>query len=171
MRVSQSDTVKLAVKVKDKLQKVRQRASETSEQTVHRLEKDRKHKASLRASETSEQTVHRLEKDRKHKASLRASETSEQTVHRLEKDRKYKASLRASETSEQTVHRLEKDRKHKPSTRAAKKASDVSVQQAIMSFRPDIKNGLDFVCTCCHRLMYGKSVVQCNTANYTKCSK
>ena len=36
--------------------------------------------ASLRASENSEQTVHRLEKDKKYKASLRASETSEQTL-------------------------------------------------------------------------------------------
>ena len=51
-----------------------------------------------------------------------------------------------------------------------KKASNVSVQQAIMSFHSDIKNGPDFVCSCCHRLMDSKSVVSCNPAKYTKCS-
>ena len=56
MRVLQSDSVKSAMKAKDKLQKASKRASE---QTVHRREKDRSNKASTRASETSEQTVHR----------------------------------------------------------------------------------------------------------------
>ena len=36
-----------------------------------------------------------------------------------------------------------------------------------MSFNSDIKNGPDFVCTCCHHLMYGKSVFPCNPS---KCS-
>ena len=175
MRVLQSDS---GMKAKDKLQKASKRASETSEQTVHRQERERKHMASVRASETNEQTVHRRGKDKNQKASLRATETSEQTVHRQERERKHMASVRvsetneqtvrASETSEQTVHRREKDRNHKASTRATKNASDVSVQQqAIMSFQSDIKNGPDFVCTCCHRLMYSKSVV---SAKYTKCN-
>jgi hypothetical protein len=56
------------------------------------------------------------------------------------------------------------------SVRAAKKANDVSIEQAIVSFHSDIKNGPDFVCTCCHRLMYRKSVVPCNPAKYSKCS-
>ena len=56
MRVLQSDSVKSAMKAKGKLQKASKRASE---QTVHRREKDRSNKASTRASETSEQTVHR----------------------------------------------------------------------------------------------------------------
>ena len=147
VRVSQSDSVKSAMKAKDKLQKATKRASETSEQTLQRQQQSRKHMASLRASETSEQTLQRQQQSRKHMASLRASETSEQTLHRKEQDRK-----------------------HKATTRAAKKASDVSVQQAIVSFHSDIKNGPDFVCTCCHRLMYSKSVVSCNPAKYTKCS-
>ena len=56
------------------------------------------------------------------------------------------------------------------SMRATKKASNVSVQQAIMSFHSDIKNEPDIVCSCCHRLMYNKSVVPCNLAKYTKCT-
>ena len=41
---------------------------------------------------------------------------------------------------------------------------------AISAFHSDIKSGPDFVCTCCHRMMYRKSVVQCNKSKYTKAS-
>ena len=38
----------------------------------------------------------------------------------------------------------------------------MSVEQVIIS---DIKNGPDYVCTCCHPLMY---VISCNPAKYSK---
>ena len=72
MRVLQSDSVKSAIKAKDKASK---RASETSEQTVHRQQQHTEHMASMRASETSEQTVHRQQQNTEHMASMRASET------------------------------------------------------------------------------------------------
>ena len=61
VRVSQSDSVKSAMKAKDKLQKATKRASETSEQTLQRQQQSRKHMASLRASETSEQNKKQTE--------------------------------------------------------------------------------------------------------------
>ena len=36
-----------------------------------------------------------------------------------------------------------------------------ALKQAIVSLHSDIKNGPDFVYTCCHHLMY-RSVVLCN---------
>jgi hypothetical protein len=86
------------------------------------------------------------------------------------KDKLQKACKRAAESSEQTLHRQQQNKEHMASVRAAKKANDVSIEQAIVSFHSDIKNGPDFVCTCCHRLMYRKSVVPCNPAKYSKCS-
>ena len=53
---------------------------------------------------------------------------------------------------------------------ASKRKSNVSLEHVILSFHHDIKNGPDFVCTCCHRMMYRKSVVPCNFAKYSKCS-
>jgi len=53
---------------------------------------------------------------------------------------------------------------------ASKRKSNVSIEHVILSFHHDIKNGPDFVCTCCHRMMYRKSVVPCNLAKYSKCS-
>ena len=50
-----------------------------SDQATKRM---RVSKATKRASETSEQTLHRQQQDRKCKTSTRANETSEQSVHR-----------------------------------------------------------------------------------------
>ena len=100
---------------------------------------------------------------------MRAAESSKQTLQRWQHDREYKTSVRAAESSEQTLHRQQHDREYKASVRAAKKANDVSIDQAIVSFHSDIKNGPDFVCRCCHRLMYRKSVFPCNPAKYFKC--
>ena len=192
MRVAMSDGVKSVKMAKDKLQKACKRAAESSEQTLHRQQKNQQHMASVRAAESREQTLHRQQKNQQHMASVRAAESSEQTLHRQQNnqqhmasmraaesseqtwhrqqnDREYKASMRAAESSEQTLHRQQNDREYKASMKPAKKVY-VSTEQAIVSFHSDIKNGPDFVCTCCHRLMYRKSVVTCNPAKYSKCS-
>ena len=168
MRASESSEQTLHRQQQNRKHVASMRASESSEQTLHRQQQNRKHVASMRASGTSEQTLHRQQQNRKHVASMRASETSEQTLHRQQQNRKHVASMRASETSEQTLHRQQQNRKHVASMRAVNKTSDMSIQQAIMSFHSDIKNGANFVCTCCHRLMY--SVVSCNIVKYSKCS-
>ena len=131
--------------------------------------KDKLQSACKRAAESSEQTLHRQQQNKEHMASVRAAETSEHTLQRQQHDREYKASVRAAESSEQTLHRQQQNKEHVASVRAAKKANDVSIEQAIVSFHSDIKDGPDLVCTCCHRLMYRKSVVPCNPAKYSKC--
>ena len=108
-------------------------------------------------------------KDKLSRACKRANESVEQTLHRQQQDREHKASMRVNQSSEQILHRQQQNREHMASVRAAKKAKDESVQQAIVSFHSDIKNGPDCVCTCCHRLMY-RSVILCNPAKYSKCS-
>ena len=109
----------------------------------------------------------RQAKDKLCKASKRASETREQTLHRQQQDRVDKANMRATETCEQALRR--KQRQKESTTN--KRNSIVSVEHAILVFHSDIKNGPDFVCVCCHRMMYRKSVVPCNLAKYSKCSK
>ena len=75
--------------------------------------------------------------------------------------------MKVAESSKQTLRRQQHDREYRARVRAAKKANNVSVEHAIVSFYSDIKNGPDFVC---HRLMYRKSVVPCNPAKYSKCN-
>ena len=127
-------------------------------------------KACKRAAESSQQTLHRQQQNKEHMASMRAAESSEQTLHRQQQNKEHMASVRAAQSSEQTCHRQQQYKEHMASVRAAKKANDVSVEEVIVSFHSDIKNGPDFICTCCHRLMYRKYVVPCNPAKYSKCS-
>ena len=44
------------------------------------------------------------------------------------------------------------------------------IESAIAAFHSEVKLGPEFVCTCCHRMMYRKSVVACNKGKYTKTS-
>ena len=171
----------------DRLGKESKRASEMLQQTLRRQEKDRLGKESKRASEMPQQTLHRQEKDRLGKESKRASEMPQQTLHRQEKDRLGKESKRASEMPQQTLHRQEKDRLGKESRRVCETPDEflhrkqtnkecvsnrrkrcVPLKNSISVFHSDVKSGPDFVCTCCHRMMYRKNVVQCNKTKYTK---
>ena len=114
------------------------------------------HMASMRESETCEQTLQRKERDRMHEASMRESETCEQTLQRKERDRMHKASMRASETPDEVLCRKHSNKE----AMANKRKSNVSVEHAILSFHRAIKNGPNFVCTCCHRMMYRKTTLR-----------
>ena len=46
----------------------------------------------------------------------------------------------------------------------------VPIEKAISTFQLKTKLGPEFVCTCCHRMMYKRSVVPCNRSKYTKTS-
>ena len=95
-----------------------------------------------RALESLEDTLRRQENNRIRMASMRSSETQEQNLERLEQKRTHVANMKASETQEQALERLEQNRTHVASTRAS-----------------EVKLGPEFVCTCCYRMMYRKSVV------------
>ena len=99
----------------------------------------------------------------KHKRML---ETELETLLRRQKDKVHKVSMRASETAEETLHRKESNKK----TMVNKRKRNVSIEHAISAFNCEIRNGPDFVCTCCHRMMYKKTVVSCNKDKYTKAS-
>ena len=133
-----------------------------------KLTKDKLRKACKRAAESSEQALQRKQQNREHMGNFRANESSKQTFHRKQQHREHMAKIRAIESSEQTLRRQQQDKEHKASLRSVKTSN--SVQQAIETFLTVIRNGPDFVCTCCHRLMYRNSVVPCNPAKYTKCS-
>ena len=53
----------LVRKESDKVRKARKRASETREQTLHRLQQNQTSMTSMRASEIFEQTIHRQEQN------------------------------------------------------------------------------------------------------------
>ena len=46
----------------------------------------------------------------------------------------------------------------------------VPMEKYITDFQSKIKQGPEFVCTCCHRLMYKQTVIPCTKTKYTKAS-
>ena len=51
-----------------------------------------------------------------------------------------------------------------------KRIMNGSIESAIASFLCKVNMGPDFVCTCCHRMMYKQNVVPCNELKYIKAS-
>ena len=94
----------------------------------------------------------------------RASETRDQALCR--QDRARNAKKRALESSEDYSQRKQSNK----TAMTIRRSKALSVGCAISAFHAEVKLGPDFVCTCCHRMMYRKSVTLCNKANYTKAS-
>ena len=165
------------------------RASETPQETATRMKRNSARIASMRASETPQETATRMKRNSARIASMRASETPEETVDRQKSDKLRKAQKRASETREETGDRQKSDKLRKGQKRAletpgetmqrkqrdnerasCKRSKGVSVEEAIITFDYETRAGPDFVCTCCHRMMYRKTVILCNKTKYTKAS-
>ena len=133
---------------------------------MKRQAQNKQHMASLRQSETCEQSMKRQAQNQEHMASLRQSETCEQSMKRQAQNKEHMASVRASETHEQALNRRASNKQ----SMSIKRKRNVSVECAVSAFHSEVKLGPDYVCTCCHRMMYRKSVISCNKANYTKAS-
>ena len=55
--------------------------------------------------------------------------------------------------------------------RRVARASSQSIEEASQAFAAALKEGPDYVCTCCHRLMYRKTVIEFRPAKYMKLSE
>ena len=87
-------------------------------------------------------------------------------MKRQAQNKEHIASIRQCETRDQTLHRRQSNKQSMSSTRKR----NVSIECAVSAFHSKVKFGPDYVCTCCHRMMYRKSVIPCNKAKYTKVS-
>ena len=76
------------------------------------------------------------------------------------------ANKRANQNDCDTERRREKDRCSTASVRAQSK----SVDKVIQEFLAKVKFGPDYVCTCCHRMLYRHAVIGFKPTKYTKAS-
>ena len=72
-------------------------------------------------------------------------------------------SMRASETLDVKLHKRRNNKEALVNARTR-----TVLESAIAAFHSEVKLGPEFVCTCCHRMMY--SVVAFNKVKYTKTS-
>ena len=80
-----------------------------------------------------------------------------ETVQRRQQDQACKAKKRESETAVETAQRRKQDR----ACKAKRRALVVPIEKYITNFQSKVKQGPEFVCTCCHRLMYKQTVIPC----------
>ena len=144
----------------------KKRASETVVEAAQRREQNRTCTAKKRASETVVEAAQRREQNRTCTAKKRASETVVEAAQRHKEDRACKAKKRASETVVEAAQRQEQNR----ICMAKKRAAVVPMAKCIADFQSKIKVGPEFVCICCHCMMYKQTVVPYNFGKYTKAS-
>ena len=165
-RALETDEEAFERKSHDRARKGKKKALETKEEAFERKSHDRACKGKKRALETEEEAFERKSHDRACKGKKRALETEEEAFERKSHDRACKGKKRALESVEETEQRRKKSRL----TMTAKRASKISVERAIDAFISKTKQGPDYVCTSCHRLMYKQTVVRLNRQKYTKAS-
>ena len=153
-----------ARKTKDAVREANKRALVDEGQFLQRRKRNRACTAKKRASETHEEALLRQEHNRARTAKNRFLETRDEALCRQEQDRARTAKKRALESLEDYSQRKQSNR----TAMTNKRSKSVSVECAISTFHAEVKLGPDLVCTCCHRMMYRKSVIACNRANYTK---
>ena len=154
-------------KLRGKISKANKRKMETSEQTTRRKLCDNISKANKRKMETPEQTAQRKFSDKMSKASKRNLETLEQTVIRRKVQRVITAKNKKSQTQQEKAKLKEKERERLAQSRNA--ADDVS--EITRLFQKKVQSGPDFVCTCCHRIMYRQTVKLYDKGKYPKLSE
>ena len=119
-----------------------------------------------RTLETEEKTDKRrkLEKDRAIRN--RTFETPEKAEKRRKLDKDRAIRNRIFETPEKADNRRKLNKE-----RETYRRSNVSIDAAVNSFIAKTKQGPDYVCVSCHRLMYRQTVIPLNKIKYTKASE
>ena len=144
----------------------KKRALETPAETLCRQERIRACMSKKRASETPAETLCRQEQIRACMSKKRASETPAETLCRQEQIRACMSKKRALETPVETIQRRELNRVCMVEQRSLL----VPMDKCIADFQTKVKEGPEFVCTCCHRMMYRQTVVPYTKTKYTKAS-
>ena len=105
---------------------------------------------------------------RKENAACKALKRSLESEHESDQRRKADAACKALKRSLESEHESDQRRKADAACKAHRKALCVSVQRVIDSFIMKTKQGPDYVCTSCHRLMYRQTVVPLSIEKYAK---
>ena len=142
------------------------RAMETEDETIARRAKNRKLMSEKQASEPESVKFAKQESNRIAMAGKRARESEEITRARRESNRISMAAKRAKESEETTMARRESSR----IAMAGKRSSKSTIDNAINIFHLKVQTGPEYVCVCCHRLLYKQNVISFNVHKYTKCS-
>ena len=141
-------------------------ALETEEQVLQRKKNNLSSQNKRKVNESEGASLDRKKRNAESASKRRKLQTNEETSLRKQKDRACKARRRLFETD------YEKEiRHHKDKERQEQRRLTSTVDKAIANFLKKIKVGAEFVCICCHRMLYRSSVVPYNRRKYSNCSE
>ena len=162
----ESPSEKLVRQERDRACKAAKKDFESPSEKLVRQERDRACKAAKKDFESPAEKLARQERDRACKAAKKDFESPAEKLARQERDKACKAAKKDFESPSEKLARQERNR----ACKAAKRSSNISTEKVISNFHSLTKFGPEFVCTCCHRMMYKQSVVHCKRSKYTKTS-
>ena len=118
--------------------------------------------------ETKDEALCRKESNRLSMKKARLLETEDEALRRKKSNRLSMKKIRIVESFDEA-----KNRKglNKLAMRTRRETAGVSIDCAISSFLSKIRNGPEFVCCVCHRLMYKSCVNVLNVDKYEKANE
>ena len=117
-----------------------------------------------RANETPEQSSERTKQNKSNMTKLRQRQLPEVSARQNLNAKFRMASLRTNEDVESLINRVTQSRFRMQQSRHKL----LSIHEAMLVFHAKIKEGPDYVCTVCHRMMYMLGVVVYSRDNYCK---
>jgi len=123
-------------------------------------------KRQVRRDETPELQNQRQRLNREHKQQVRSEETPELNEKRKKLNREHMLQVRSEETPAETACRKQRDTAIAKMKRQLLNDKPVSIEMATNNFRISAKEMPEFVCTCCHRLLFKQSVVEFKQEKY-----
>ncbi len=123
-----------------------------------------------REEESVESREKRLADQRKYEAEKRLQMSPEEKIEHQKQDRLRKAS--AMETMSNTDRDLQRERNRQSQAMKRKldKGKVITIEEAAENFRRKCHELPEYVCTCCHRLLWKQSVLPFNIDKYDKSS-
>ena len=140
------------------------RANETPEQVSISKICNRDAKVISRGNETPKQTSERRKHNRSNMETLRDCQSQEVSAIQNLNAKFRMTSLRATEDVVSSINRITQSRLCMQGTRH----KVLSIDEAMLAFHAKIKEGPDYICTVCHRMMYRLGVVVYSRDNYCK---
>ena len=150
----------------NRLRQASKRSNEPACETDQRRASNRLRQASKRSNEPACETDQRRASNRLRQASMRSNEPACETDQRRASNRLRQASMRSNEPACETDQRRASSRQRQANRRAMLKTIDKVIQE----FLAKVKVGPDYVCTCCHRMLYKHAVIGFKLTRYTKAS-
>ena len=148
----------------DKLMKSRKRILQSPQEASYRKEQNKLAMTTKRILESPQDAFYRREQDKLMKSRKRILQSPQEASRRKEQNKLAMTTKRSLETKEDSNKRKASDK----SAIKARRASSITIENAITAFLTKVKIGPEFVCTSCHRMMYKKCVVPFNRTKYKK---